>query len=186
MTHSPGDESKHPQQTVIVGKSVPRVDGLNKVLGKPMYTMDIVPENALYLKVVRSKVSHALLKKVDLSRARNYPGVVAVVTAQDIPGINESTALLPDKPLFATDRVRFAGEPIAAIASFDPAIAEEARDLVDIEYEPLPAVFSPTEAMQPSSPKIHPNGNVAKYLKVRKGDVEEGFKQADIIVEGTY
>ena len=78
------------QQMLYVGKSVGRVDSLDKVLGKPIYTMDIVPENALYLKVVRSKVAHALLKRVDLSEARKYPGVVAVVTAQDIPGINES------------------------------------------------------------------------------------------------
>ena len=171
---------------MVVGKSVGRVDSLDKVLGKPIYTMDIVPENALYLKVVRSTVAHALLKKVDLSKARNHPGVVAVITAQDIPGINESTALLPDKPLFATDTVRFAGEPIAAIASYDPSIAEEALELVNIEYEPLPTVFSPVDALKPDSPKIHANGNVAKYLKVRKGDVKEGFKQADLIVEGTY
>jgi len=174
------------QQTLIVGKSVGRVDSLDKVLGKPIYTMDLVPENALHLKVVRSSVAHALLKKVDLSKARSYPGVVTAVTAQDIPGINESTALLPDKPLFATDRVRFAGEPIAAIASLDTIIAEEAIEQVEIEYEPLPAVFSPTEALEPNSPKIHPNGNIAKHLKVRKGDVEEGFREADIIVEGTY
>ncbi len=171
---------------LVVGKSVGRVDSLDKVLGKPIYTMDIVPENALYLKVVRSSVAHALLKRVDLSEARKYPGVVAVVTAQDIPGINESTALLPDKPLFATDRVRFAGEPIAAIAAYDASIAEEAVDLVKIEYEPLPSVFSPLDAMKPEAPKIHEKGNVAKYLKVRKGNVEEGFKQADMIVEGTY
>jgi CO/xanthine dehydrogenase Mo-binding subunit len=171
---------------LIVGKSIGRVDSLDKVLGKPIYTMDIVPENALYLKVVRSNIAHALLKRVDLSQARKHPGVVAVVTAQDIPGINESTALLPDKPLFATDRVRFAGEPIAAIASYDSSIAEEAVDLVKVAYEPLPSVFSPIDAMKPDSPKIHENGNVAKYLKVRKGNVEEGFKQADLIVEGTY
>jgi CO/xanthine dehydrogenase Mo-binding subunit len=174
------------QQMLVVGKSVGRVDSLDKVLGKPIYTMDIVPENALYLKVVRSNVAHALLKRVDLSEARKYPGVVAVVTAQDIPGINESTALLPDKPLFATDRVRFAGEPIAAIASYDASIAEEAVDLVKIEYEPLPSVFSPLDAMKPNAPQIHEKGNVAKHLKVRKGNVEEGFKQADLIVEGTY
>jgi len=186
LTNQPKASLQTRQQTLVVGTSAERVDSLDKVLGKPIYTMDIVPENALYVKVVRSTVCHALLKKVHLSRARNHPGVVAVVTAQDIPGINESTALLPDKPLFATDRVRFAGEPIAAIASFDPNIAEEALDLVEIEYEPLPSVFSPIEAMEPDSPKIHPNGNVCKYLKVRKGDVEEGFKQADIIIEGTY
>ena len=185
MTHQEIEKLQR-QRTLIVGESVGRVDSLEKVLGKPVYTMDIVPENALYLKVVRSSVAHALLKKVDLSKARNYPGVVTVVTAEDIPGINESAALLPDKPLFATDRVRFAGEPIAAIASFDASIAEEALDLVEIEYEPLPAVFSPVEALEPDSPKIHANGNVAKHLKVRKGNVEEGFKEADLIVEGTY
>jgi len=182
------DNQPKPQQqrTVVVGKSVGRVDSLEKVQGKPIYTMDMVPENALYLRVVRSTVAHALLKKVDLSAVREYPGVVVVVTAQDIPGINESTALLPDKPLFATDRVRFAGEPIAAVASYDPAIAEEAVELAKIEYEPLPSTFSPIQALKPNAPKIHPNGNIAKHLKVRKGDVEEGFKQADSIVEGTY
>jgi CO/xanthine dehydrogenase Mo-binding subunit len=174
------------QQMVYVGKSVGRVDSLDKVLGKPIYTMDMVPENSLYVKVIRSSVPHALLKRVDLTAVRNYPGVVAVVTAQDIPGVNESAALLPDKPLLATDRVRFAGEPIAAVASYDPAIAEEAVDLAKIEYEPLPTVFSPTEAMNPDSPKVHEKGNIAKHVKVRKGNVEEGFKQADVILERTY
>ena len=174
------------RQLLVVGKNIERMDSMDKVLGKPIYTMDIVPENALYLKVVRSKYVHALLKHVDVSAARKYPGVAAVVTAQDIPGINESTALLPDKPLLATDRVRFAGEPIAAIASYDSAIAEEAVDLVKVDYETLPTVFSPLEAMKSNAPQLHPGGNVAKHMKVRKGNVEEGFKQADIIVEGTY
>ncbi len=174
------------RQLVVVGKSVERVDAVDKVLGKPIYTMDIVPENALYLKVVRSSVAHARLKRVDLSGAREFPGVVAVVTAQDIPGINESTALLPDKPLLATDRVRFVGEPIAVIASYDQSIAEEAVDLVKVEYEPLPAVYSPVEAMAANAPKIHEGGNVAKHMKLRKGNIEEGLKEADFIVEGTY
>ncbi|MGA2461546.1 MAG: xanthine dehydrogenase family protein molybdopterin-binding subunit [Candidatus Bathyarchaeia archaeon] len=174
------------RQLVVVGKSVERVDAVDKVLGKPIYTMDIVPENALHLKVVRSSVAHARLKRVDLSGAREFPGVVAVVTAQDIPGINESTALLPDKPLLATDRVRFVGEPIAVIASYDQSIAEEAVDLVKVEYEPLPAVYSPVEAMKANAPKIHEGGNVAKHMKLRKGNVEDGFNQADLIVAGTY
>lgn len=169
-----------------VGKSVGRVDSLDKVLGKPIYTMDMVPENALYLKVIRSTVPHALLKQVELTAVRNYPGVVAVVTAQDIPGVNESAALLPDKPLFATDRVRFAGEPIAAVASYDAVIAEEAVELAKIEYEPLPSIFSPTEALNFDAPKVHEKGNIAKHVKVRKGNVEEGFKQADLIIERTY
>ncbi|MGA8857610.1 MAG: hypothetical protein WB643_10650, partial [Candidatus Bathyarchaeia archaeon] len=169
------------RQLLVVGKNIQRLDSADKVIGKPIYTMDIVPENALYLKVVRSSVAHALLKRVDVTEARKLPGVAAVVTAQDIPGINESTALLPDKPLFATDRVRFAGEPIAAIASYDQSVAEEAVDLVKLEYEPLPAVFSPVDALKPGAPTIHRNGNIAKHMKLRKGNVEEGFKQADLI-----
>jgi CO/xanthine dehydrogenase Mo-binding subunit len=174
------------EQLLIVGKSIERLDSLDKVLGKPIYTMDIVPENALYLKVVRSKHAHALIRKLDISQARKYQGIAAVVTAKDIPGINESTALLPDKPLLASERVRFIGEPIAAVASYDPVIAEEAADLVQVEYEPLPRIFSPVDALKPDSQKIHPSGNVAKHMKLRKGNIEEGFKQADVIVEGTY
>jgi CO/xanthine dehydrogenase Mo-binding subunit len=184
MEKSAAREQK--QQLQFVGKSLGRVDSLDKVLGKPIYTTDTVPENALYLKVVRSTVANARIKKIDLSKARDYPGVVIVVSADDIPGINESTALLPDKPLFAADRVRFAGEPIAAVASYDPTIAEEAVDLVEVEYEPLPAVFTLIEAMQPGAPLVHENGNVCKNMKVRKGNTEAGFKEADLIVEGTY
>ena len=185
-TQSTVEKSRRRQSTGIVGRRVGRIDSLDKVLGKPMYTMDILPENSLYVKVVRSSVPHALLRKVDLSKAETYPGIATVITSQDIPGINESASLLPDKPLFATDRVRFAGEPIAAIASLDVSVAEEAVELVNIQYESLQTVFSPLSALKADAPKLHPNGNVAKYLKVRKGDVEEGFKQADIIVEGTY
>ena len=184
--HAAVEKLTRSRQLLVVGKSIQRLDSVDKVLGKPIYTMDIVPENALYLKVVRSSVPHALLKMVEVTEARKYPGVAAVVTAHDIPGINESTALLPDKPLFATDRVRFAGEPIAAIASYDPSVAEEAVDLVKVEYEPLPAVFSPVDAIKPDAPKIHKNGNIAKHMKLRKGNVEEGFKRANLIVERTY
>ena len=174
------------EKLLFVGKSIERVDSLDKVLGKPIYTMDVVPENSLYLKVVRSTYAHALLRKIDISRACNFPGVVAVVTAKDIPGVNESTALLPDKTLFASDRVRFVGEPIAAVASYDPSIAEEAVDLAEVDYEPLPGIFSILDALKPDALKIHPGGNIAKHMKLRKGNIEEGFKQADVIVEDTY
>jgi CO/xanthine dehydrogenase Mo-binding subunit len=148
--------------------------------------MDTVPENALYIKVVRSTHAHALLKRIDLSETRKYPGVVAVITAEDIPGINESTALLPDKPLLAKEKVRFVGEPIAAVAAQDQTIAEEAADTAKIEYEPLPTVFNPIRALEPDAPKIHRDGNVAKHMKLRKGNMDEGFKEADLIVEGVY
>jgi len=159
---------------------------MDKVLGRPLYTMDIIPENTLYLKVARSKHAHALIRNLDVSRAKKYPGIVEVVTAGDIPGINESTALLPDKPLLAVDKVRFLGEPLAAVASHDPIVAEEAVDLVTVEYDPLPAVFSATYAMRPEAPRIHAQGNIAKHMSLRKGNVEEGFNQAEIIVKETY
>jgi CO/xanthine dehydrogenase Mo-binding subunit len=171
---------------LVVGKNAGRFDSLDKVLGRAIYTMDIVPENTLYLKVVRSRHAHALLKHVDVSQAQKYPGTVCVLTAADIPGINESTALLPDKPLLASNKVRFVGEPIAVVASYDPAIAEEAIELVNVEYEPLPCVYSPVDALKPVAPQVHSNGNIARHVKLRKGNMEEGFKQADLIVEGTY
>ena len=188
MMDMPDKHGTYPEtpQTVLIGKNVERVDSIDKVLGKPIYSMDILPENCLYLKVVRSTHAHALLRKVDVSQARNYPGVVLVITAADVPGINESTAFLPDKPLLASGKVRFVGEPIAAVASHDQTVAEEAVDLVKIEYEDLPAVFSPVDALKPDAPRIHDNGNIAKHLKLRKGNVEEGFKQADYVVEATY
>jgi len=180
------DDYPQSVRATLVGKSVERVDSISKVLGKPIYSMDILPENCLYLKIVRSTHAHALLRKVDVSQAQQHPGVVLVITAADIPGINESAALLPDKPLLANEKVRFVGEPIAAIASHDQAVAEEAVNLVKIEYEDLPALFSPIEALKSDAPKIHENGNIAKHLKLRKGDVEEGFRQADYVVDGTY
>jgi CO/xanthine dehydrogenase Mo-binding subunit len=181
--HGTYHETPH---TVLIGTNVERVDSIDKVLGKPIYTMDILPENCLYLKVVRSTHAHALLKNVDVSEARHYPGVVLVITAADVPGINESTALLPDKPLLASEKVRFVGEPIAAVAAYDQTVALEAVDLVRVEYEDLPAVFSPIDALKSNAPRIHDNGNIAKHLKLRKGNIEEGFKQADFVVEEIY
>lgn len=171
---------------VLIGKSLQRLDGLEKVLGLPLYTSDIVPKDALKLKVVRSTVPHAVIKRIHIEPAKQMPGVAAVLTARDISGINEAYALLPDRPLLASTKVRCQGEAMAVVAAADLQTAEEAADRVSVEYERLPAVMSPVEAMKPDSVRVHDGGNVAKYLKVRKGDVKEGFRQADVIVEKTY
>jgi len=171
---------------VLIGKRLQRLDALDKVLGVPLYTSDIVPKDALRVKVVRSTVPHAVIKRINTQPAKQMPGVMAVLTAQDIPGINEAYALLPDRPLLASTKVRCQGEAIAVVAANDMQTAEEAADNVTVEYERLPAVTSPVEAMKPDSVRVHDSGNVAKYLKVRKGDVGEGFRQADVIVENTY
>jgi CO/xanthine dehydrogenase Mo-binding subunit len=171
---------------VLIGKRLQRLDALDKVLGLPLYTSDIVPKDALRVKVVRSTVPHALIKRIDTQAAKQMPGVMAVLTAQDIPGINEAYALLPDRPLLASSKVRCQGEAIAVVAASDSQTAEQAADKVSVEYERLPAVTSPVEAMKPDSVRVHDGGNVAKYLKVRKGDVKEGFRQADVVIENTY
>ena len=171
---------------MLIGKRVQRLDSLEKVLGLPLYTSDIAPKDALRVKVVRSTVPHALIKRISTEPARQMPGVLAVLTAQDIPGINEAYALLPDRPLLASAKVRCHGEAIAVVAAQDSQAAEEAADRVSIEYERLPAVTSPVEAMKSDSVLVHDSGNVAKYLRVRKGDIKEGFRQADVVVENTY
>ena len=174
------------QGFALIGKRIQRLDALDKVLGLPLYTSDIVLKDALRVKVVRSTVPHALIKRIDTQPAREMPGVLAVLTAEDIPGLNESFAMLPDRPLLASKKVRCQGEAIVVVAAGDLETAEEGADRVSVEYERLPIVTSPVEAMKPNSILIHDSGNVAKYLRVRKGDVKEGFRQADVIIENTY
>jgi len=171
---------------VLVGKNLRRTDALDKVLGRPLYTTDLIPEGALYVKVVRSSQAHARLLGIRTEQARRYPGVVAVLTAADVPGRNEAVALLPDRPLLATGKVRCTGEAIALVVAEAPEIAEEAVDLVEVDYQPLPLVLDPLDALKPAAPKIHEGGNVARHMKLRKGNVEEGFAQADVILENTY
>jgi CO/xanthine dehydrogenase Mo-binding subunit len=187
LTETTTVEKLHEAQGfMLIGKRIQRLDAVEKVLGLPLYTSDIVPKDALRVKVVRSTVPHALIKRIDTQPARQVPGVIAVLTAEDIPGINEAYALLPDRPLLANKKVRCHGEAMAVVAAGNLETTEEAADRVSVEYERLPAVTSPVEAMKQDCVLVHDNGNVAKYLKVRKGDVKEGFRQADVIIENTY
>ncbi len=170
----------------VIGKGVQRLDALEKVLGLPLYTSDMAPKDILTVKIARSTVPHALIRRLDIEAAKRTPGIEAVLTAQDIPGINEAYALLPDRQLLATTKVRCQGEALAIVAAHDPITAEEAADSVTADYERLPMVTSPVDAMKPDSVLVHDSGNVAKYLRVRKGDVKEGFRQADVVIENTY
>jgi len=172
---------------LVVGKGVRRVDALEKVLGKAKYVEDYFFDGMLYVRLVKSTIPHGRIKKIDVSGALRLPGVVGVFTAKDIPGINQVGYALPDQPLLAEGKVRFHGEVVALVAAEDPDVAEEAARLVKVEYEPLPAVFDPLEAMN-SKILVHEErgSNIAETTKVRKGDVEKGFEQADVIVENTY
>jgi CO/xanthine dehydrogenase Mo-binding subunit len=185
-----------------VGKPLRRVDALGKAVGATVYGADYSMPNMLHAKVFRSNLPSARIKRLDVSKAQALPGVVCVLTSKDAPGAKLTTDMPgqtgraaragSDAPVLAGEVVRFVGEPIALIAAETLAIAERALELIEIEYEPLPGVFDPIEAMEPGAPVIfepdadeqHPN--VVARWKIRKGDVEAGMAASDVIVENTF
>jgi carbon-monoxide dehydrogenase large subunit len=183
----------------VVGQPVGRADGPEKVTGGAAYALDVVLPGTLWCKVLRSPYAHARIVKVDASKARQLPGVHAVLTGEDVRG-HYIGKRLRDEPLLAWDRVRFVGDKVAAVAADDEDVAEQALSLIEVEYEPLPAVTDPRKALEADAPVLHPDLNsypgLAKpYDTVtneygrdhfEKGDVEAGFAQADLIVERTY
>ncbi len=171
---------------LYVGESLSRVDGLEKVLGKPVYTGDMLVQGMLHAKLFHSSVPHATIREIDDSIAKGMPRVAGVLTWRDIPGINESAAVLPDRPLFSKGVVRSTGDIIGAAVAETEVIAREAAEAVKVTYDPLPTVYDPVEAMRPGSVKVHEGGNVAKQMKIRKGDVLKGFAGSSVILENTF
>ena len=163
-----------------------RVDALEKVLGKTKYTTDMTDQHVLYLRIVRSPHAHTLIRRIDCSAAEKITGVVRVVTARDVPGKNEIGFFTQDQPLFCDKKVRFVGDAVAMVVAETPEAAEQGMQSVQVDYEPLPEVFDPQEALRDETVKIHEKGNFLDHYFVRKGDVEEGFRQADFIIKGTY
>ncbi|NMB35225.1 MAG: molybdopterin-dependent oxidoreductase [Firmicutes bacterium] len=169
-----------------IGKSIARKEGVSKVLGRSKFAADLHFPGMLHAKVLRSAYPHALLKGIDTGRARNIPGVEAVLTAEDVPGTNSVGYIIKDQQVFAKDKVRFMGEPLAVVAATTEKIAEEALKEIVVDYEPLPVLSTPEEALADKAPLIHDQGNVLLTRKVRRGDPEKAFKQAYIIVEDTF
>jgi CO/xanthine dehydrogenase Mo-binding subunit len=185
----------------LVGKSVIRLDAREKVTGAAVYTQDMRFPNMLFGKIKRSTHPHAEIVKVDTSRAERLKGVRAVITAKDVPKTRRGV-LVKDTPVLAGDRARYVGDPIAAVAADTLEIAEEAIELIDVEYRDLPVILEPEEAMKKdASVVIHPDfrsyavkyagaelgiPNLHAYFKVRKGNVEKGFEDADLVVENTF
>ena len=183
----------------VVGKRVPRVDAREKVTGEAIYAADIKLSNMLYGKILRSTHSHARIVKVDTTEALRLPGVKAVVTSKDLHSDSRYGGFLKDQQPFAVDKVRYIGEPIAAVAATAEEIADKALDLIKVQYEKLPAVFDPEEAMKADAPIIHESldsyvgvwnmikkGNVCTHVKLNRGDVEKGFKEADLVFEDRF
>jgi CO/xanthine dehydrogenase Mo-binding subunit len=169
-----------------VGKSVTRKDGAGKVTGEIKFFSDMTLPNMLWAKIVRSKYPHALIKNINTTRAGAAPGVVAVLTHRDIPGLNGFGIIVPERPVLCQDRVRCLADSVAVIAAESKEAAEAAAELVEVDYEPLPVVSDPMEAMKPDAPKIHEKGNVARHSTIRVGDVEQAFRTASIVVENTF
>lgn len=182
-----------------VGEEVERIDAFEKVTGTAIYTADMKLQGMLYTRLLRSPHAHARIVKIDTTEAERLPGVRAILTGEETPyriGI-----YMADKEPLARGKVRHVGEPVAAVAADTEEIAERAVELIKVEYEELPAVFDPREAMEEDAPLIHedmheykhapfiypkPHTNIANHFKIRRGDVEKGFQEADVIVENKF
>lgn len=183
----------------VVGRPTPRVEGEHKVSGQAVYAVDVVLPGMLWGKVLRSPIPFGRIKRIDVSRAMQLPGVKTVITGEDVTGLKIGRRVY-DMPILADGVVRFIGEKVAAVAAETEEIAEQALDLIEVEYEELEPVLDPVEAMSPAAPLIHPdvasyNGlpakldapsNVFIYISWKKGNVELGFQESDLIIENTF
>jgi CO/xanthine dehydrogenase Mo-binding subunit len=190
-----------------VGKHARRVDGIEKVTGKALYTGDLQLPGMAYAKILRSPVAHARLVKVDASKAKQLTGVIETLTRDDIKDFNyKYGATYKDQSIVAVDKVRYVGDPVAAVVAEDPALAEQALDLIEVEYDELPKVTNIEEAIAPGAAQVH-EGDVARaelrgsvygaperfrgtnicyYLGFSKGDVSKGFAASDFVFEDTF
>lgn len=174
----------HGQSYNVVGKDMQRVDAVEKVTGMAKYAADYMMEKALHVKTVRSPYAHALVKRVDRANTLKIPGVEAVLTAEDVPGENQIGYLVDDQPILTT-KARYIGDIVALVVARNDRAAWEGADQLRVEYEELPAIFDPREAL-PSDIRIHEHSKIATDVKILKGNVEEAFRQCDVIVEKTY
>ena len=190
----------------VVNHSIPRRDGRVKVTGKAQYVADLKLIGMAYAKVLRSPYAHAKIISIDKSRAEAHPGVYCVVTGYDLDGLNPYFGhAVKDHPLLAIEKVRYAGEPVAAVVAIDERTAFEALEFIDVKYEELKGVFTPEEAMAKDAPLLHEKKfeagalrgfegevtagkgtNICQTHKIQWGDVEKAFKEAATVVEGNY
>ena len=167
-------------------EQIARVDAQGKACGTTAYMSDLSFPGMLYAWFVRSKYPHALIKSIDVSKAMALDGVVTVLTASDVTGFNGFGIVTPDMPVICSDTVRYMGDTVALVAATTERIAEQAAALVDVEYEVLPVVDDPIEALKPDAPKVHDKGNVCLHTLITKGDVEQGLREADVVIEHEY
>ncbi len=182
----------------VLGTSIPRVGGVERVTGAGIYGIDLVPQDALSGGILRSEYAHARIVSIDTSEAKSIPGVRAVVTAADAPDVRYGRTTI-DRYMLAKDRVRYMGDPVAAVAADSPAIVKQALKKIKVVYEPLPVVLDPEEAMKPGAPTLHDDmplpknlpadakvKNVCSYTVVHMGDPDKAMAEADLVVDEVY
>jgi len=178
-----------------ISRALPRPDAVAKVTGAGIFAADLYFEGMLYARVLRSAYPHARLKRVEVSRARALPGVVAVLTAADIPGRKEFGVHEVDWPVLCYDKVRYVGDAIALVVAETEAIATDALQFIEVEYDPLPVVSDPRQAAQADAPLVHEHperfsqdahGNCLAHFHLENGNLAEGFAQSDVIIEREY
>ncbi len=173
----------------VIGKPFRKVDARAKCTGQTRFADDIVLPRMLFTKLLRSPLPHALIKRIDVSKALKLPGVVAIITGKDLPIPYGILPVSQDEHALCIDKVRFVGDPVAAIAAIDEETAFEAMDLIEVEYEQLEPIASIREAIETPEPRIHnygDGGNIHKKVSLEFGDVEEGFDEADLVREDIF
>src|SRR4029450_1748923 len=173
----------------VVGKPFRKVDARAKCTGQTKFADDIVLPRMLFCKLLRSHLPHAIIKNIDIDKAAALPGVFAIITGKDLP---ISYGILPvsqDEHALCMDKVRFIGDPVAAVAAIDEDVAFDAMNVIEVDYEPLQTISSIEEGVMIDEPRIHEYGdvgNIHKKVSLEFGDVEEGFAEADLIREDTF
>ncbi|MHC5009916.1 MAG: xanthine dehydrogenase family protein molybdopterin-binding subunit [Planctomycetota bacterium] len=186
MAASHGDTKKNYR---LIGKSPVKVDGFAKVTGATKFADDLVLPRMLFGKILRSHVAHARIRAIDTSEAEAMDGVIAVLTGEEMPNTFGILPVSQDEHALCIDKVRFVGDPVAAVAAVDEDTAFEAMNAIRVEYEPIDAVYDPAKALANEAEPIHDygdDGNVHKRVSMQFGDVEKGLEAADVVLEDTF
>ena len=172
----------------VIGRTQVRPDAIEKVTGEAIFTDDLVFEGMLYASVRRAGIPHAILRQLEVEKARQLPGVKAVLTAQDLTAEKNHGLVVYDWPIMVGigEQIRYVGDALAIVAAETQQIASEAVNLIEAEYEEQVVISDPVQAHQADAPALHTKGNLLKHIKVRKGNIEAGFDEADVVLEHTF
>jgi CO/xanthine dehydrogenase Mo-binding subunit len=183
------EKSNNGKPLNVIGKPFRKVDARAKCTGQTKFADDIFLPRMLACKILRTHLPHALIKNIDLSKALALPGVIAIITGKGSANPLRHSAVSQDEHALCIDKVRFIGDPVAAVAAIDEDVAFDAMNLIEVEYEPLQTISSIEEGVMIDEPRIHEygdGGNVHKKVSLEFGDMDEGFAEADLVREDTF